>query len=254
MKKKPNDNNTFKVKNDYLDNNFKDDFETDYLDDISEDIDNLDLDDIDIDDTNLDDNLNELNEDDVEHLTKEEMDYYADKDLSIIGGVLKKLDFNCDYEEAISIAYVGFSKALMSYNKKKGAKFTTYAFTCIKNEVLAFMRKSQKDTNNISLNAILSTDKNGNDLQLADTLADTGKDSILEDVILRNEEYDFLLKAIDKLSERERIIILARFGLNGYKEKTQKDLAKEIGMSQANISKIQEKAIKKLKLILKEYM
>ena len=160
-----------------------------------------------------------------------------------------------DYEELYDVGITGYAKALVSYNKGNGAKFSTYAYNCIRNEILFFLRKEGKHiNNNISLNSILSVDKNGNNLQLEDIVSDEEKDTGLEDKILEDEQRTILLKAIDELSEKEKKIIIYRFGLDRGIKKTQKELAEETNMSQANVSKIQEKAIKKLKVILKKYM
>lgn len=189
-------------------------------------------------------------------LTKEERERYAEENMKLIGFVMKSLyPSQVDYEELYDVGVTGYAKALVSYNKGNGAKFSTYAYNCIRNEILFFLRKEGKHiNNNISLNSILSVDKNGNNLQLEDIVSDEEKDTGLEDKILEDEQRTILLKAIDELSEKEKKIIIYRFGLDRGIKKTQKELAEETNMSQANVSKIQEKAIKKLKVILKKYM
>lgn len=189
-------------------------------------------------------------------LTKEERERYAEENLKLIGFVMKSLyPSQVDYEELYDVGVTGYAKALVSYNKGNGAKFSTYAYNCIRNEILFFLRKESKHiNNNISLNSILSVDKNGNNLQLEDIVSDEEKDTGLEDRILEDEQRAILLKAIDELNEKEKKIIIYRYGLDRGIKKTQKELAEEINMSQANVSKIQEKAIKKLKVILKKYM
>lgn len=189
-------------------------------------------------------------------LTKEERERYAEENLKLIGFVMKSLyPSQVDYEELYDVGVTGYAKALVSYNKGNGAKFSTYAYNCIRNEILFFLRKESKHiNNNISLNNILYVDKNGNNLQLEDIVSDEEKDTGLEDKILEDEQRAILLKAIDELNEKEKKIIIYRYGLDRGIKKTQKELAEEINMSQANVSKIQEKAIKKLKVILKKYM
>lgn len=189
-------------------------------------------------------------------LTKEERERYAEENMKLIGYVMKSLyPSQVDYEELYDVGVTGYAKALVSYNKSNGAKFSTYAYNCIRNEILFFLRKEGKHiNNNISLNNILFVDKNGNNLQLEDIVSDDEKDTGLEEQILKDEERNILLKAINELSDKERIIIIYRYGLDRGIKKTQKQLAEEINMSQANVSKIQEKAIKKLKVILKKYM
>lgn len=190
-------------------------------------------------------------------LTPQEIEEYAEENMRLIPYVLKSL-YNTDipYDELHSVGVTGYTKALVSFDKTKGAKFSTYAINCIKNEILFFLRKENKYMQNTtSLNTILAKDKNGNNLELEETISDNElNDTSLEDTILKDETRQILLKAIDELSEKERLIILYRFGLDRGIKKTQKELADEINMSQANVSKIQEKALKKLKVILKKYL
>lgn len=206
--------------------------------------------------SNLDDYTDDSTPTSNQKLTKAERERYAEENMKLIGYVMKSLyPSKVDYEELYDVGVTGYAKALVSYNKSNGAKFSTYAYNCIRNEILFFLRKEGKHiNNNISLNDTLFVDKNGNNLQLEDIVSDDEKDTGLEEKILKDEERTILLKAIDELNEKEKIIIIYRYGLDRGIRKTQKQLAEEINMSQANVSKIQEKAIKKLKIILKKYM
>lgn len=225
------------------------------INDELEDIAKLPFSDKEEDDEKLD--IEKPTSDTSQKLTKEEREIYAEQNMKLIGYVMKSLyPSQVDYEELYDVGVTGYAKALVSYNKANGAKFSTYAHNCIKNEILFFLRKESKHiNNNKSLNTILSVDKNGNNLQLEDIVSDEAlKDNGLEDKILEDEQRAIIFKAIGELSEKEQKIIIYRFGLDRGIKKTQKELAEEINMSQANVSKIQEKALKKLQVILKKYM
>lgn len=188
-------------------------------------------------------------------LTDEEKNQIAEDNIALVHYVLKGLhNTHVSYDELFSAGMVGYAKALDSFNKANGAKFSTYAINCIRNEVLFFLRKENKyNQNTTSLNKILSVDKNGNNLQLEEIMSDEqmGEKS-LEDLILDDENKEVLLKALKYLKEEERFILIYRFGLDRGIIKTQKEIADEINMSQANVSKIQKNCLQKLRLILRK--
>lgn len=190
-------------------------------------------------------------------LTMEEKNKIAEENLPLIHYVLKSLNnTGVMYDELFSVGMVGYAKALDSYDKSREVKFSTYAINCIKNEVLFFLRKENKhNQNTTSLNKILSIDKNGNNLELEEIMADDKMgDKGLEDIILEEENKQVLLKAMEYLKEEERFILIYRFGLDRGIIKTQKEIADTINMSQANVSKIQKNCLHKLKLILRKEM
>lgn len=190
-------------------------------------------------------------------LTMEEKNKIAEENLPLIHYVLKSLNnTGISYDELFSVGMVGYAKALDSYDKSRDVKFSTYAINCIKNEVLFFLRKENKHSmNTTSLNKILSVDKNGNDLQLEEIMADEKMgEKGLEDMILEDENRKILFKAMEHLKEEERFILIYRFGLDRGIIKTQKEIADTINMSQANVSKIQKNCLQKLKLILRKEM
>lgn len=190
-------------------------------------------------------------------LTMEEKNKIAEENLPLIHYVLKSLNnTGISYDELFSVGMVGYAKALDSYDKSRDVKFSTYAINCIKNEVLFFLRKENKhNQNTTSLNKILSVDKNGNNLQLEEIMADERMgEKGLEDMILEDENKKILLKAMEHLKEEERFILIYRFGLDRGIIKTQKEIADTINMSQANVSKIQKNCLHKLKLILRKEM
>lgn len=148
-------------------------------------------------------------------------------------------------EDLISIGTIGLIKAVNTFKPDKNIKLATYASRCIENEILMFLRKSSQLKNEVSIDEPLNTDWDGNELLLCDVLGSE------PDVINRDLEYELectqLLTAVKKLSDRERLIMELRFGLNGKKERTQKEVADKLGISQSYISRLEKKIIKKLK-------
>ena len=148
-------------------------------------------------------------------------------------------------EDLISIGTIGLIKAVETYNPTKNIKLATYASRCIENEILMYLRKNANRLSEVSLDEPLNTDWDGNELLLSDVLGSDG-DSIekpLEDDVDR----DLLFAAITRLSERERSIITMRFGLDGRKERTQKEVADQLGISQSYISRLEKRIIDRLK-------
>lgn len=156
---------------------------------------------------------------------------------------------NVDLEDLVSIGTIGLIKGINTYKMGKNIKLATYASRCIDNEILMFLRKNKKRKSEISFEDSLSYDAEGNELHLEDVLG-TDKDIVpkkLEDKI----EKKLLVQELDKLSERDRKIMVLRYGLFGYEEVTQKDVADMLGISQSYISRIEKKVIKKLKNVVK---
>lgn len=187
-------------------------------------------------------------------LTEEEKNQIAEENLALIHYVIKGFNkTGIPYDELVSVAMVGYAKALSSYDKSRAVKFSTYAINCIKNEILFFLRKENKhNRNTLSLNKVLSTDKHGNQLDLEDIMHESISGfKTLEELILEEENRKIIINALKYLKEEERFILIYRFGLDNGIVKTQKDIAEIIDMSQANVSKIQKNALTKLRLILR---
>lgn len=202
-----------------------------------------------------------VQEDTIKELTKEEKDKLTEENFRLVGYIAKKfMNTNIPYDELFSQASVGFVKALNNFDKSKKingepVKFSTYAISCMTNDILYFYRKERKfSQNNISINTILSEDKNGNSFNLEQILYSNQleRDNSLEDSILKKEDMNILMGLLDELSEKEKYIITYRFGLDRGIKKTQKEIAEKVGMSQANISKLEKSIIKKCKKILKD--
>ena len=148
-------------------------------------------------------------------------------------------------EDLISIGSIGLIKAINTFNTDKNIKLATYASRCIENEILMFLRKIHNQKSEISLSEPLNTDWDGNELLLSDILG-TDADDVYKSI---EDEVDrqLLLSAIEKLESRERLIMELRFGLFGREEKTQKQVADMLGISQSYISRLEKRIIERLK-------
>ena len=166
--------------------------------------------------------------------------------LRLVVYIAKKFEnTNVNIEDLISIGTIGLIKAVNTFSTDRNIKFATYASRCIENEILMFLRKSAQRKNEVSIEEPLNTDWDGNELLLCDVL---GSDA---DVINRDIEQELegnlLLQAVSKLNTRESMIMELRFGLNGNKEHTQKQVADLLGISQSYISRLEKKIIRRLK-------
>lgn len=148
-------------------------------------------------------------------------------------------------EDLISIGTIGLIKAVGTFKTDKSIKLATYSSRCIENEILMHIRKISGQKTEISLDEPINTDWDGNELLLSDVL---GTDA---DVVMRpleeNAEYQLLRQALEKLPERERTIIMMRYGLNGRKELTQKEVADALGISQSYISRLEKRVMLRLR-------
>lgn len=172
----------------------------------------------------------------------------VEHNLRLVVYIAKKFDnTGIGVEDLISIGTIGLIKAIHTFNPDKNIKLATYASRCIENEILMYLRRNNKTKMEVSIDEPLNVDWDGNELLLSDILGTE------EDVIYKNleDEVDKVLlnKALEKLSDRERIIIKLRFGLNTAdgNERTQKEVADYLGISQSYISRLEKKIIKRLK-------
>ena len=168
--------------------------------------------------------------------------------LRLVVYIAKKFDnTGVGVEDLISIGTIGLIKAINTFNRSKNIKLATYASRCIENEILMYLRRNSKTKLEVSIDEPLNVDWDGNELLLSDILG-TDEDVIYKD--LENEvERNQLKHAISKLGERERTIIMLRFGLNNPDdmEMTQKEVADYLGISQSYISRLEKKIMKRLK-------
>ena len=151
-------------------------------------------------------------------------------------------------EDLVSIGTIGLIKAVNTFCPTKNIKLATYASRCIENEILMFLRKSSQYRNDLSIDEPLNVDYDGNELLLSDVLGTD--DDVVNKGIETEAEREILRGAVSELCDREREIMEMRFGLIDGKEKTQKEVAEIIGISQSYISRLEKKIIKKLRLKL----
>jgi RNA polymerase sporulation-specific sigma factor len=196
-------------------------------------------------------------------LSPEEESYYLQKakagdlsarnilveyNLRLVAHIVKKYQTgNRSTEDLISIGTIGLIKAINTFNPAKKIKLATYASRCIENEILMYLRRNNKTKMEVSIDEPLNVDWDGNELLLSDIL---GTD---EDIIYKDLEHEvdkkLLTRAMTILTDREKMIIELRFGINQKegKEKTQKEVADMLGISQSYISRLEKKIIKRLK-------
>ena len=166
--------------------------------------------------------------------------------LRLVAHIIKKYYASQnDQEDLISIGTIGLIKAIDTFDPRKGIRLSSYASRCIENEILMFFRSGKKSAQDVSLNEPIDTDKDGNTLTILDTMAvdDTIIDSI--DVKIKSERlYRYLQSA---LTPREREVVCRRYGLCGFAPQPQRVVAKRLGISRSYISRIEKKALEKLR-------
>jgi RNA polymerase sporulation-specific sigma factor len=169
-----------------------------------------------------------------------------ERNLRLVVYIARKFEnTGINIEDLISIGTIGLIKAVNTFNPEKKIKLATYASRCIENEILMYLRRNNKVRSEVSFDEPLNVDWDGNELLLSDVLGTE------EDIITRglesNVDKKLLIKALSKLNEREKQIMELRFGLIGREEKTQKDVADMLGISQSYISRLEKKIIKRLR-------
>ena len=150
-----------------------------------------------------------------------------------------------DVEDLISIGSLGLIKAVNTYKSEKNIKLATYASKCIENEILMYLRKVSKQKQMVSLDEPLNVDSEGNELILFDLLP--SEENCPQDTMDKSTEKEILWRVINRLNEREKEIMLLRFGLSGGDELTQKEVADSLGISQSYISRLEKKIVVRLK-------
>lgn len=167
--------------------------------------------------------------------------------LRLVVYIAKKFDVttNINIEDLVSIGTIGLIKAVNTFCIEKNIKLATYASRCIENEILMYLRKNSSQKNEISIDEPLNTDWDGNELLLSDILG-SESDEICR-AIEQEDERCIIIRFVDQLPPREKQIMQMRFGMNGYSEYTQKDVADCLGISQSYISRLEKRIIGKLK-------
>lgn len=170
--------------------------------------------------------------------------------LRLVAHIVKKFDNNInDSDDLISIGTIGLIKGIDSYKSDKDIRLTTYVARCIENEILMYYRSIKKYHNTVSLNDSIGYDKDGNKIMLIDVLKDNHKS--LEESLALKENISLINKYLSNLNNREKEIIIKRYGLNNKKAMTQKEIAKSMHISRSYVSRIEKRAISK---ILKEFI
>jgi RNA polymerase sporulation-specific sigma factor len=178
--------------------------------------------------------------------SKRARDKLVEHNLRLVVYVAKKFEGSgVSVEDLISIGTIGLIKAVNTFDLDKNIKLATYASRCIENEILMYLRKVNHRRLDISLDEPLNVDWDGNELLLSDVLGSDGLE--INDDLEAEDERRILYGCMAELSERERLIMNMRFGMCGYEEKTQKEVADELGISQSYISRLEKRIISKLK-------
>lgn len=166
--------------------------------------------------------------------------------LRLVVYIAKKFEnTSINIEDLISIGTIGLIKAVNTFKPEKKIKLATYASRCIENEILMYLRKHNAQKSEVSFDEPLNIDWDGNELLLSDVLGTD--ENTVESSLEEKAELQLLKGAMERLSERERRIIDLRFGLDGKKEKTQKEVADMLGISQSYISRLEKRIMQRLK-------
>ncbi len=181
---------------------------------------------------------------------KKARDILIEHNLRLVAHIVKKFESKTvDTDDLISIGTIGLIKGIDSYSLKHGTKITTYCARCIENEILMYFRSNKKNNYNISLDEPIGFDKDGNEITILDILK-TPKPNYIED-ITTNNNIELLQKYFNILTQREKEILVRRYGLSNFDEQTQKEIAKELKISRSYVSRIEKRAITK---ILREFL
>ncbi|HHW38308.1 MAG TPA: RNA polymerase sporulation sigma factor SigE [Bacillales bacterium] len=169
-----------------------------------------------------------------------------ERNLRLVVYIARKFEnTGINIEDLISIGTIGLIKAVNTFNPEKKIKLATYASRCIENEILMYLRRNNKIRSEVSFDEPLNIDWDGNELLLSDVLG-TDEDIITKDLDASIDR-NLLLKSLEQLNDREKQIMELRFGLLGGEEKTQKDVADMLGISQSYISRLEKRIIKRLR-------
>lgn len=186
----------------------------------------------------------------MQNKDKDARNKLIEHNLRLVAHIVKKYDnVQIDQDDLISIGTIGLIKGIDTFSNKNGTRLTTYAARCIENEILMHFRSDKKNAKNISINEKVGFDKDGNEISFLDILKTPNPDYI-GDITLK-DNIKLLYKYIEILSDREKEIIIKRYGLFNTKEQTQKEIAKEFKISRSYVSRIEKRALTK---ILREFI
>jgi len=173
-----------------------------------------------------------------------------ERNLRLVAHVAKKYtSAGQNIDDFISIGTIGLIKAVNTYSSAKAARLATYAARCIENEILMNIRASKKIQSEVSINIPIGTDKDGDEISLNDILG-TDPDAMVDDINIRMQMQKVLKALNSTLTEREKKIIIHRYGICGIAPKTQREVAKFLNISRSYVSRIEKKALEKLRRVL----
>ena len=183
---------------------------------------------------------------DLQSGSKKARDKLIEHNLRLVVYIAKKFESSgVNIEDLVSIGTIGLIKAIDSFDADKGVRLATYAARCVENEILMYFRSKKKDSGNISVNEPIDVDSEGNPLTIIDTIY--CDDTISDDIDLKNKTIA-LYKYIEEMSDdREREIIIRRYGLYNQKELTQREIAAEMGISRSYVSRIEKRVLQELR-------
>ena len=176
-----------------------------------------------------------------------------ERNLRLVAHIAKKYSSSIyTTDDFISIGTIGLIKAVNTYRSGRSTRLATYAARCIENEILMVIRSSKKTASEISINVSIGTDKDGNEISLNDILG-TEPDAIADDLNMKLQVSHMLQTLASILDDREKKILIHRYGILGAEPKTQREVAAQLGISRSYVSRIEKKALEKLKSALQSY-
>lgn len=168
-----------------------------------------------------------------------------ERNLRLVAHIVKKFDSaNDDTEDLISIGTIGLIKGINTFKRNRNTRLATYAARCIENEILMHLRAMKKNRNDLMLGEPIGADKEGNEITLLDIL-DTGPEVVTEAVEVRMEE-EKLREKLAQLNNREKTVLILRYGIKDGIVRTQREISKMLGISRSYVSRIEKKALRKL--------
>ena len=177
---------------------------------------------------------------------QEARDVLIKHNLRLVAHIAKKFDSpQNDCDDLISIGTIGLIKGINTFNPDKGAKLATYVARCTENEILMHLRSQKKRKCEVSINDPVGVDREGNEITLQDILGT--ENDIVADKVEISMEYEQILRKMYILNQREKEVLIMRFGLDGHKPLTQREIGKKLGISRSYVSRIEKKALEKLR-------
>ncbi len=171
-----------------------------------------------------------------------------ERNLRLVAHVIKKYQYlEEDQEDLISIGTIGLIKAVATFNAEKGNRLAAYASKCIDNEILMYLRSRKKTCREISLYEPIGTDREGNEIMLYDII-ETEEEDVPERLYLKENIQKLYEKVENELSQREKLVLKMRYGLYNGEEYTQREIARQLGISRSYVSRIEKSAVEKLRI------